>query len=139
MTNSLNTPIEALEYAYPFRVRSYSYRPGSGGAGSARGGHGLIREIELLTDAQVTLLADRRKFAPYGLAGGDDGATGRATIIKSTNESIELPGKCTQYAEAGDIIRIETPGGGGWGKAGNRKQGPRTREQGPGKGIGNRE
>lgn len=116
MTNSLNTPVEALEYAYPFRVRSYSYRPNSGGAGSARGGRGLIREIELLTPAQVTLLADRRKFAPYGLAGGNDGATGRAAIIKSTGTSTDIPGKCTQYAEAGDIIRIETPGGGGWGK-----------------------
>jgi N-methylhydantoinase B len=124
MTNSLNTPVEALEYAYPFRVRSYSYRPNSGGAGSARGGHGLIREIELLTDAQVTLLADRRKFSPYGLAGGNEGATSRAAIIKPTGTSTELPGKCTQYAEPGDIIRIETPGGGGWGKqqgTGNRK------------------
>jgi len=116
MTNSLNTPVEALEYAYPLRVRSYSYRPNSGGAGSARGGHGLIREIELLTPAQVTLLSDRRKFAPYGLAGGNHGATGRATLIKPTGESTELPGKCTQYAEAGDVIHIETPGGGGWGK-----------------------
>jgi N-methylhydantoinase B len=117
MTNSLNTPVEALEYAYPFRVRSYSYRLGSGGAGSARGGNGLIREIELLTPAQVTLLSDRRRFAPYGLAGGGDGATGRAVLIKPGGDSTELPGKCTQYAEAGDIIRIETPGGGGWGNA----------------------
>jgi N-methylhydantoinase B len=117
MTNSLNTPIEALEYAYPFRVRSYSYRPGSGGAGRARGGNGLIREIELLTLAQVTLLSDRRRFAPYGLAGGEDGATGRAALIKPSGESMEIPGKCTLYAEAGDIVRIETPGGGGWGKA----------------------
>ena len=66
MTNSLNTPIEALEYAYPFRVRRYAYRDGSGGAGQFRGGDGLIREVELLADAQVTLLADRRKFRPYG-------------------------------------------------------------------------
>jgi N-methylhydantoinase B len=117
MTNSLNTPVEALEYAYPLRVRSYSYRPNSGGPGAARGGHGLIREIELLTPAQVTLLCDRRKFAPYGLAGGQNGATGRAMLIKPTGASIELAGKCTLYAEAGDIVRIETPGGGGWGKA----------------------
>jgi N-methylhydantoinase B len=117
MTNSLNTPVEALEYAYPLRVRSYSYRPLSGGAGSARGGHGLIREIELLTAAQVTLLSDRRKFAPYGLTGGQPGTTGRAALIKPTGASNELPGKCTQYAEAGDIIRIETPGGGGWGRS----------------------
>ena len=70
MTNSLNTPIEALEYAYPFRVRRYAYRDGSGGAGQFRGGDGLIREVELLADAQVTLLADRRKLRPYGLQGG---------------------------------------------------------------------
>jgi len=67
MTNSLNTPIEALEYAYPFRVRRYAYRDGSGGAGQFRGGDGLVREVELLADAQVTLLADRRKLRPYGL------------------------------------------------------------------------
>jgi N-methylhydantoinase B len=129
MTNSLNTPIEALEYAYPFRVRSYSYRPNSGGAGSARGGNGLIREIELLTPAQVTLLSDRRRFAPYGLAGGGDGATGRAALIKPNGDTTELPGKCTQYAEAGDIIRIETPGGGGWGKQGTRDRGSGNRQR----------
>ena len=116
MTNSLNTPVEALEYAYPLRVRSYSYRPNSGGQGSARGGNGLIREIELLAPAQITLLADRRKFAPYGLAGGEPGANGRAFLISSTGQSSELPGKCTQYAQTGDTIRIETPGGGGWGR-----------------------
>ncbi len=76
MTNSLNTPVEALEYAYPFRVRRYAYRYGSGGEGKFRGGDGLIREVELLTDAEVTLLADRRKFRPYGLEGGGDGARG---------------------------------------------------------------
>src|ERR1700728_1257303 len=77
MTNSLNTPIEALEYAYPFRVRSYGYRRGSGGAGQFRGGDGLVREIELLVASKVTLLCDRHKFAPYGLAGGENGAMGR--------------------------------------------------------------
>jgi N-methylhydantoinase B len=116
MTNSLNTPIEALEYAYPFRVRRYAYRAGSGGAGKFRGGDGLIREIELLAPAQVTLLADRRKFRPWGLAGGEDGAAGRAVVIKgATGEEIELPGKCSLHLEAGDVLRIETPGGGGWG------------------------
>ena len=80
MTNSLNTPIEALEYAYPFRVRRYAYRYGSGGAGQFRGGDGLIREVELLADAQVTLLADRRKLRPYGLQGGEEGAAGRAWL-----------------------------------------------------------
>ncbi len=116
MTNSLNTPIEALEYAYPFRVRRYAYRAGSGGAGKFRGGDGLIREIELLAPAQVTLLAERRKFRPWGLQGGEAGAAGRAIVIKATTgEQIELPGKCSLHLEAGDILRIETPGGGGWG------------------------
>jgi N-methylhydantoinase B len=121
MTNSLNTPIEALEFAYPFRVRSYGYRFGSGGMGKFAGGNGLVRDIELLADAQVTLLADRHKFAPYGLAGGEPGTTGRALVISSSGESEELAGKTTRYLQAGDRVRIETPGGGGWG--------PRGREQ----------
>jgi N-methylhydantoinase B len=117
MTNSLNTPVEALEYAYPFRVRRYGYRDGSGGEGKFRGGDGLIREVELLTDAEVTLLADRRKFRPYGLEGGGDGAAGRALVLMAeTGEEIELPGKCSRQLKKGDVLRIETPGGGGWGK-----------------------
>jgi N-methylhydantoinase B len=116
MTNSLNTPIEALEYAYPFRVRRYEYRDGSGGEGKFRGGDGLIREVELLTDAEVTLLADRRKFRPYGLGDGGDGAAGRAIVVKAeSGEEIELPGKCSRQLKKGDVLRIETPGGGGWG------------------------
>ena len=118
MTNSLNTPIEALEYAYPFRVRRYGYREGSGGAGQFRGGDGLIREIELLTDAQVTLLADRRKFRPYGLQGGEEGAAGKAIVKRSASgEEIALPGKCSRKLSRGDVLRIESPGGGGWGEA----------------------
>jgi N-methylhydantoinase B len=117
MTNSLNTPVEALEYAYPFRVRRYGYREGSGGKGKFRGGNGLVREIELLAASQVTLLADRRKFAPYGLAGGEDGAKGRAVLVKADGREMELPGKGSVYADSGDVIRVETPGGGGWGKA----------------------
>src|ERR1700744_1524252 len=93
MTNSLNTPIEALEYAYPFRVRSYGYRKGSGGKGQFRGGNGLVREIELLADSQVTFLCDRRKFAPYGLAGGEAGAKGWEMIEKSDGQTTRLPGK----------------------------------------------
>jgi N-methylhydantoinase B len=117
MTNSLNTPIEALEYAYPLRMKRYSYRCASGGDGQFRGGDGLIREIEMLGDAQVTLLADRRKFRPYGLQGGEEGAAGRASITpKGSTEETELPGKCSQRLAAGDTLRIETPGGGGWGK-----------------------
>ena len=117
MTNSLNTPIEALEYAYPFRVRRYGYRFGSGGEGRFRGGDGIIREIELLCGAQMTLLAERRRFQPWGLAGGEDGESGAAWLTKAgTDDLIELPGKCSRQLAAGDILRIETPGGGGWGE-----------------------
>jgi len=125
MTNSLNTPIEALEYAYPFRVRGYHYRQGSGGAGKFRGGDGLVREIELLSPAQVTLLADRRIFAPYGLAGGAPGACGRTTLLRN-GDSQELPGKCSVHVPPGTILRIESPGGGGWGRLKNKDPEPPT-------------
>jgi N-methylhydantoinase B len=114
MTNSMNTPVEALEYAYPLRVRQYSFRRGSGGAGKYRGGDGLVREIEFLTPAQVTLLSDRRRFAPYGLAGGKPGKRGRTTLI-SGGERTSLPGKFNLHVKTGSRLRIETPGGGGWG------------------------
>src|SRR6266404_4428171 len=81
MTNSLNTPVEALEHAYPIRVTEYSIRKGSGGRGKHTGGDGTVREVELLSDAQVTLLADRRKRGPYGLNGGEDGATGKTELL----------------------------------------------------------
>lgn len=116
MTNSLNTPVEALEYAYPLRVRRYGYRYGSGGDGRFRGGDGLIREVELLTDAQVTLLADRRTFRPYGLAGGGAGAPGGAYVSRKNSDESALPGKCSLQLEKGDVLRLETPGGGGWGE-----------------------
>ncbi len=116
MTNSLNTPVEALEYAYPFRVRRYGYRPGSGGKGRFSGGDGLIREIELLTDAQVTLLADRQTIHPYGLHGGAGGTTGYVSIQHEA-EKKQIPGKCSIRAVKGDVIRVETPGGGGWGSS----------------------
>jgi N-methylhydantoinase B len=114
MTNSLNTPVEALEYAYPLRVRRYGYWDGSGGDGEFRGGDGIVREIEMLGDAQVTLLADRRVFAPYGLRGGRDGALGRSSLV-SGGEVKELAGKCSVAVKAGDVLRVESPGGGGWG------------------------
>src|SRR5581483_5449007 len=115
MTNTMNTPVEALEYAYPFRVRRYEYRHGSGGEGRFHGGDGLVREIELLGPAQVTLLADRRKFGPYGLHGGSPASKGRNILIQNGAET-ELPGKCNIQACAGAILRIETPGGGGHGE-----------------------
>jgi N-methylhydantoinase B len=114
MTNSLNTPVEALEYAYPFRVRQYSYRPGSGGSGKFSGGDGLIRELELLVDSQVTLMADRHQFPPYGLAGGKPGKVGKATLISGKREK-GIAAKSSLIAKKGEVIRIETPGGGGWG------------------------
>jgi N-methylhydantoinase B len=116
MTNSLNTPAEALEYAYPVRLRQYSLRSNSGGAGLHAGGDGIVREIEVLTDAQVTLLADRRSRGPYGLAGGADGAPGRTLIIRRDGSEEEIPGKTSVRLRSGERVRIESPGGGGWGK-----------------------
>ena len=115
MTNSLNTPAEALEYAYPLRVRSYSLRTGSGGGGKFRGGDGIIREIEVLTDCEVTLLADRRSRGPWGLSRGGDGAAGKTTILRQDGSSESMPGKFSTRLHKGGRIRIETPGGGGWG------------------------
>jgi N-methylhydantoinase B len=116
MTNSLNTPAEALEYAYPMRVTRYSLRPGSGGAGRFRGGDGIVRELEVLTEAQVTSLADRRLRGPYGLIGGNDGAPGRNTVVRRGGAEEPLAGKASVRLRPGDRIRVETPGGGGWGK-----------------------
>ena len=116
MTNSLNTPAEALEYAYPLRVRQYSLRPGSGGEGKHRGGDGIVREIEVLTEAEVTLLADRRLRGPWGLSGGADGLPGNARVIRQDGSVENLPGKFNVRLAKGARIRIETPGGGGWGR-----------------------
>jgi N-methylhydantoinase B len=115
MTNSLNTPAEALEYAYPLRVRKYSLRPGSGGEGKYQGGDGIIREIEVLADTEVTLLSDRRQHRPYGLAGGKDGAPGKAIVIREDGSTQEMPSKFNIRLRKNERIRIETPGGGGWG------------------------
>jgi len=115
MTNSLNTPAEALEYAYPLRVRQYSLRPRSGGVGKFRGGDGIIREIEVLTDCEVTLLSDRRTRAPWGLNGGADGAPGKTSVIRHNGSAEEMPGKFSTRLRKGERIRIESPGGGGWG------------------------
>ncbi|MGB6023686.1 MAG: hydantoinase B/oxoprolinase family protein [Candidatus Sulfotelmatobacter sp.] len=117
MTNSLNTPAEALEYAYPLRVRRYSLRSGSGGTGKHRGGDGIVREIEVLSDCEVTLLADRRTRGPWGLAGGAAGAPGKTSVIRSSGSVEEMPGKFSTRLRKGERIRIESPGGGGWGPA----------------------
>jgi N-methylhydantoinase B len=115
MTNSLNTPAEALEYSYPFRITRYSLRPASGGEGIHRGGDGIVRELEMLTDAEVTLLSDRRKTRPYGLAGGSHGAPGRTLVLRADGSEQAMPGKGSTRLSRGERIRIETPGGGGWG------------------------
>jgi N-methylhydantoinase B len=116
MTNSLNTPAEALEYSYPLRVRQYSLRPGSGGDGRYRGGDGIVREIEVLTNAEVTLLSDRRQRGPWGLSGGEDGLSGNASVIRRDVSVEKLPGKSNVRLHPGERIRIESPGGGGWGR-----------------------
>jgi N-methylhydantoinase B len=115
MTNSLNTPAEALEYAYPLRVREYRIRKGSGGKGKQKGGDGVIRELETLAPAHMSLLADRWKRAPYGLTGGEDGKAGNASIIRD-GRARKIESKGSWELEAGDRVRIETPGGGGFGK-----------------------
>ena len=119
MTNSLNTPAEALEYAYPLRVRRYSLRSKSGGSGQQRGGDGIVREIEVLADAEVTLLAERRSHSPYGLNGGGAGSPGKARLIRADGSSQELPGKFNVRLQKGERICIESPGGGGWGPSGD--------------------
>lgn len=116
MTNSLNTPIEALEYSYPLIVRRYQIRRRSGGAGRHRGGDGVIREIELLVPARLSLLADRRRFAPYGLAGGCPGARGAANLRLPGRPATRLPGKFSMVVPRGATITVETPGGGGHGE-----------------------
>jgi N-methylhydantoinase B len=119
MTNTMNTPIEALEAYYPLRVRRYALRPRSGGAGRHRGGDGVVREIEFLVPAQVTLLTERRTERPYGLAGGKPGASGRNVLVRGGRETT-LPGKAALDVRAGDRLRVETPGGGGFGGSARR-------------------
>jgi N-methylhydantoinase B len=113
MTNTLNTPIEVLELAYPVRVRRYARRRGSGGAGRHRGGDGIVREYEFLRAATVTVLSERRRRAPWGLAGGASGAPG----VNRLNGEAQ-PGKFCWKVAPGDVLALETPGGGGWGAAG---------------------
>jgi N-methylhydantoinase B len=112
MSNTLATPVEAVELSYPLRVERWGLRPGSGGEGNHRGGDGVVRELRVLEDCRLSLLTERRTHAPRGRAGGGDGARGRNVV----NEE-ELPAKATRQLRADDVIRIETPGGGGYGRA----------------------
>jgi N-methylhydantoinase B len=115
MSNALNTPIEALELAYPLRVERYALRLGSGGPGAHRGGDGVVRELRALVPCRLSVLGDRRRHAPRGARGGADGQRGR-TLVNGE----EIPGKDTRQLAAGDLVRTETPGGGGWGAPGRR-------------------
>jgi N-methylhydantoinase B/oxoprolinase/acetone carboxylase alpha subunit len=115
MTNSWNTPVEAFEHQYPLRIRSYRIRTGSGGKGRHRGGDGIVREFEFLVPAQVTILADRRARGPYGLHGGSHGGPGKNLLLRKKSISA-IPGKSRFEVRAGDVLRIESPGGGGYGE-----------------------
>lgn len=110
MTNTLNTPVEVLELGFPLRVRRYAIRRDSGGVGMRRGGDGVIREFEFLGEAGVSLITERRVHAPWGLAGGGDGQPGRNSINGQA-----VPGKLSRQVKAGDVLTLETPGGGGYG------------------------
>jgi N-methylhydantoinase B/oxoprolinase/acetone carboxylase alpha subunit len=115
MTNSWNTPIEALEHQYPLRILAYRIRSGSGGKGRHAGGDGIVREFEFLTAAEVTILSDRRMRGPYGLSGGHDGEPGKNLLIRG-GRRIGVASKARFEVEPGDVLRIETPGGGGYGR-----------------------
>ena len=115
MTNTLNTPVEALEMAFPFRLVRYALRHGSGGAGRHHGGDGIVREYAILAPATVTMLSERRAVAPWGLAGGASGQPGRNLLIHADGRVEELLSKFSRRVFPGDRLRIETPGGGGWG------------------------
>jgi N-methylhydantoinase B/oxoprolinase/acetone carboxylase alpha subunit len=117
MTNTRDTPVEAFERAYPMRVRRYAIRRGSGGAGAAPGGDGIERELEALEPVTVSLVTERRTSAPWGLAGGEPGAPGENWLLPDGDESRAQPlgDKCTVELQPGDVLRVLTPGGGGWG------------------------
>lgn len=114
MSNTRNTPVEAIEHYLPVRIRRYGLRRDSGGAGKFAGGDGIVREYEMLCDTSVTVLSDRRRGHPYGMSGGAPGASGRNTLVRDGVEHV-LPGKMRIDLHAGDRLRIESPGGGGYG------------------------
>jgi N-methylhydantoinase B len=114
MTNTLNTPIEALELEYPMRVERYELAEGSGGGGRYPGGDGVVRSIRVLEPATVSLLTDRRRHRPHGARGGESGTPGR-NLLGEGAEQTELPPKTTLRLDAGEVVTVVTPGGGGWG------------------------
>jgi N-methylhydantoinase B len=111
MSNTRNTPIESLETTYPIRIDAYALRRGSGGVGRHRGGEGIVRRYRVLEPCTVTLLTERRRRRPSGIAGGEPGSAGRNLLNDGP-----LPAKCRAELQAGDVLTIETPGGGGWGR-----------------------
>jgi N-methylhydantoinase B len=113
MSNTLNTPVEALEREFPLRITTHAIRRGSGGSGRHRGGEGIVREYEALTPMTFSLLTDRRRQGPPGHAGGAPGEPGKNRLVRATGEEVDLPGKIEGHLETGDRLRIETPGGGG--------------------------
>ena len=114
MSNTLSTPAEALELAHPLRVERHALRLGSGGLGEHRGGDGVVRELRVLEDSRLSLIGERRAHAPQGAQGGGEGLPGRNLL----NDE-ELPAKATRALSAGDVVRVETPGGGAYGRVRN--------------------
>jgi N-methylhydantoinase B len=122
MTNTWNTPVEVLEAYYPMRVHRYGVRRGSGGIGAHRGGDGIVRDVEVLVESDVTLLAERRKRGPWGLAGGEDGKPGADAIVDARGRRRRIDSKSSLTLAAGEHIVVATPGGGGWGKPPRKKK-----------------
>lgn len=117
MSNTRNTPIESLEWAYPIRIDEYSVRRGSGGAGAHRGGDGVVRRYRVLERCTLTLLTERRRRAPAGARGGAPGMVGENLL-----NGRPLPAKCRVELEAGDVVELRTPGGGGWGAGAEQRR-----------------
>ena len=122
LTNTLNTPIEALERAFPLKVRRYRLRRNSGGDGEHPGGDGIERDVEVLEDCTASLITERRASRPWGLAGGEPGQVGENWLLPGgdATKAQRLPDKCTLELHAGDVLRMLTPGGGGWGAVATR-------------------
>jgi 5-oxoprolinase (ATP-hydrolysing) len=117
MTNTRLTDPEVIELRYPVRIQEFSIRRGSGGAGLHKGGDGITRRIEFLRPLDVSLVTQRRgPYPPYGLEGGEPGALGRNTLVRKSGPTEQLPGRVQFRAETGDVLIVETPGGGAWGK-----------------------
>jgi N-methylhydantoinase B len=116
MTNTLNTPAEAIELQYPLRIRRFERATGTGGIGRHQGGDGTVRELQALADCEGTILSDRRTTQPYGLAGGSPAVAGANAIVNADGSETPLPGKGRVTLKPGDVLRIRTPGGGGAGR-----------------------